>query len=859
MKMKKSISLLLVFTLILTLFSTLSVILPSATDGESTESTETTSYNTKVAHIARGAATKNTTLRYVYFNIAAAEDIVAGDTYTVKMRYVGSPSMSGTANNRYLAIRQGEKGSGAECLAICTTGTSLSCTNYGTLETRYNFKEWTVDVIPTAAKMLSVCVYMAGSQSTADFYIGGITVLDKDGNDIAIALSESTDFYNNSSPTNVNWYGKADASTPTTNYFETCEVIDIDNVEDADLKQDLVNAYYEGDSMLNFTPGTSPTSHAVYKKFPADKLTAGTKYKLSIKYSAEGITFGDSAYFLIRNNTTAVDDTDSSIELSSADSTTGYFNHHRNYSEYIDYYTVPETATDTGTEEGTETETETETETATPTYLYIGIYLSSSNWTNANLTIGEIKFTDVNGNTVEIPLSDMGELYRSNLDGVINQLLSDDTQVACQKQQLDNALFANIATGQKQVVNVDKYSTSTSSACRVFVRVPGLLPGDYEVSYKTNGLNHTKTTSSEARHFEVYTRIPDGTQPSEKPTLETISQPSIDEMTYSFSLTTEDFVDVYVGFYVHYKNPLMDYFIENLTLTKMDGDVAGENLIDPDLYIPTWYRRNNSNGYSDDGVTPADTWTKIALVDNTKTYNSVFRITLMDDEDESYTSRFASQHVNIKIQGINQGYAKKADGLEAGTYKVTCILHGADIKTKGYPYFILKYDNGDALKMVSTENKDIRADSNIVNKVEGTNATYKFTYEFTLEEGSDTVYAGIYTTDSVDMNVYITELSLVKVENGVASDTNLFTSLKTRDWYDSVNRTFCNDYATYYNAASRKIISRDTTVADVNEDEATNIVDLLILSKLQDAGIELVDGTNDLAIVRSTILTPTTE
>lgn len=831
MKMKKSVALLLVFTLIVTLFSTFSVISPSATEGESTE---TTSYNTNVLYAK--ALESLTNGRAIYIKVPK-ESLTAGESYTVSVNLYGKTLTSNA--DRLLHVRESTaKTSTYPELMLAASNTSTVSTVPETAETGTITRllsggsKWTATITPSAENDIYIGLRLGTSNyASALIYLGGFELIDRNGVNIAPALESSTVIYG---ATN---HQQGISEEKDTNW-DTIEVKDIGEVTDEDMRQGLINDLvdFEEGSMLNFTPATTTGNQAVFKKIPAEKLTAGTKYKLSIKYS--GAEFGDTNYFLIRNNTTATNDTDSQVVLSSED--TGEFVEHRNYTEYIDYYTVPETPTD----------------------LYIGFYLPTASWTALeNLYIGEIKFTDVNGNTIEVSLGDMSDMRKAtSATGAISDFASN-VYIICKKQPFDSSIFANAQTEQKQVVNIEK---NGSNSCRVYVRVHGVLPGNYQVSYETKGLisaiNATtklpKAGTATVQQFDVRT-VTAGAYNTEVPVLPTLVTEdfsSFGEMTYSFSIEGEDFKDVFIGFYVH-PNTVngFNYFIENLSLTKMVDGVAGENLIDPDLYLTTWYRHSNS-------TSATNPWTKFSLTDGTGGY-SVITVTLMDDEDERYTSLFDAPHVNFKVQGINQGYAKKADDLDVGKYRLTIIEHGADIQTKNYPQIVIKYGAVDNLNEITTRNEDIRA--NCVEKVEGKKSTYKFTYEFTLEEGQDTVYAGMYTTDSVDANIYITELSLVKVDGETVSE-NLFTPLCVRDWCDSTSLELLTNFDGYYGYTNssggyRGIKYRDTTIVDVNEDGSTNIVDLLILSKLEDAGITLTDTINDLVTVRNTILNPTTE
>ena len=78
--------------------------------------------------------------------------------------------------------------------------------------------------------------------------------------------------------------------------------------------------------MLFMTNGTTNESHAIYKKIPASKLTAGKKYALSIKYAGASLNNYD---FIVMRDNIAVGGTNIMTSIGSGENV--------NYGEYYKF------------------------------------------------------------------------------------------------------------------------------------------------------------------------------------------------------------------------------------------------------------------------------------------------------------------------------------------------------------------------------------------------------------------------------------------------------------------------------------------------------------------------------------------
>ena len=712
----------------------------------------------------------------VYLRIPA-DKIEANKTYTVSAVLLGH-TMDDYNN---LAVRQGTAGANANVLAQYTkTGT------WKNLSTGYSgANKWTAEVTPTTKTDLYVGLRLQATPiKTSDFYLGDIKVIDENGNNIAPELFPTTTIYRTTHHTTT-----ISTDAALSSYFETIEFIRLDKVADEALKQKLFDNYYNGDSMLNLSVGSANEQHMIYKTIPASKLTGNTKYKLSFKYS--NATISGNNCIALRDNTA-----DGSADVFNSASS-GQFIDHGNYKEYVNYYTTP----------------------TEPVTLYFGIFLDKTTWSTAQLYIGDIQMVDADGKNYTTPLSDTSDLY-SGYKGrsITNKYTSSNTVVKLKKQVLDTEKFSDPVSTDKKMVNFSY--TEGTNGCKVFVKLPHTLAGDYKLSVKTKGLNFTDYSKVAVRK-----RTPLSSDSTTGITLSQVAQPSLDEGTYTF--TTDDFSELYVGFDL---NPTMttnmNFYVEKLELVRMENNVESENLIDENLNLTTWYRFNNE--YSTD-------ITQLTIPASGSISYSVFKITLMEYDANVF---YPSQIVNIKggeeVSATYQ-YGKQASGLKAGTYRLTLVQQGANIKTTQNPHFWVLV-NGTATE--DTYNESVREKVTLI----GT-STYKFQTNIEIAEDGGTIYGGFaigYAT-MPEFNTYITEFSLVRIENDAVVGGNLFTDLNVRDWRNIEGALLGVEK---YNATNVSVKNIDLGVADVNGNGKLDIADIRILSKMQDAGIEVTDATN---------------
>lgn len=722
-----------------------------------------------------------------------ASRLTEGESYTVNVTLFGK-----ALNSSYcaLTVQSGESSNGL----IAHTAASTAAAKGTTTTTYSGATKWTVNITPDASKNIYIGTYMnSGNLTNADFYLGDIEVIDKNGNNIAPTYSPSSSLFAFAS-----WGGGVQTTTDTSEagFFETREFIRLDRVSsDETLKQKLFDSYYKGDSMLNLE-GTN-TNHIIYKMIPASKLKGNTKYKISVKYTGVG-ALSDNNYIIVRETATTT-----------ALLTSKNYINHGNYYEAVDYYTTPET----------------------PSTLYIGFYRSSTGWSGAQLNIGDMQFVDAQGNNYMTPMSNTADLYSGYKDGAINDYTSANTVVKARKQILDTEMFSDPVSTDRKMINVSGLNGGNNA--KFYVKVPHLLAGTYRATYKIKGIDLV-----DGRYFDVRTNTPMATNSSTIVAGPTISSSvvacsSIDEVTYEF--TTTDFSDAYLGFTIPMKHvTAMNFYIEKLELVRIVDGVASENLIDDNLNITKFSRHNANNGES-------EAWTTLTVGTNgSVSYNTVFKLSVMD-YDESIL--YPSQIVNLKggeEQSQNYQYAKKASNLKAGTYRVTLIEQGANIKTSTNQRFWVDLNGSQIVNTYWESGREYV-------ETFGT-SSYKFQYDVTVEEDGASVMGGftIGYTYMPKFNAYITEISLVKIdEQGNAISENLFSDLNVRDW--------CGEAGTLlgiekYGSTSVRLKNIDLGVADANGNGKTDIADIRILSKMQDAGMILTEGVNDVIFVRNAVL-----
>ncbi len=711
-------------------------------------------------------------------------NLTEGESYTVNVTLQSNKALNSTYN--VLLVQSGEDKGGL----IAHSGASTAEAKGTTTSLYSGAIKWSVNITPDASKNIYIGMYFNTSNLTdIDFYLGDIEVIDSNGDNVAPALMHNTGLYAFAS-----WGGAIITPSATSEdaFFEKREFVRMDKIEDETLKQTLYNNFYGGDSMLKLSVGSSNAQQVIYKKIPAEALVGNKKYKLSIKYS--GLTLSANDYIVVRDIATAA----SPVMTSSGKQATNV-DAHTNYSEYTDYYTTPETPTD----------------------LYIGFYLRQSAWSTAQLYIGDMQFVDGDGKNHFTSIADTSDLYSGYNNGAISQFTTSNTFVKLEKQVLDTEKFSDPVSTERKMINVSNLSGGNNA--KFYVKVPHMLAGTYQVTYKTKGIDWT-----DGRYFDVRTNTPLATNSSSVVTTTQVSEPSLDEETLEFTVT--DFSDIYVGFTVPMKHVTnMNFYIEKLELVKIEDGVTGENLIDENLDIAKFHRHNANNGET-------EAWTVLNINANGYAdYSTVFRVTVMDYDKNILDPE---QIVNIKggeeVAATYQ-YGKQASGLKAGTYRLTVVQQGADIKNTQNPHFWVSV-NGTVIE--DTYNESAREKVTLI----GTSA-YKYQTDITIAEDGGVIYGGFaigYTT-MPKFNTYITEFSLVRVENDAVVGGNLFADLNVRDWSRENG-----EFVTYdkYNASNQSINYLNLGVADANGNGKVDVADIRILSKMQDAGIEVTDATN---------------
>ena len=424
MKFKKIMSLLLVLTLIGTMLTTVTLLNPTAEDTEAT--TPTTNYNTYVLH-AKGQSAP-TTARGIYTPIVSGANIKAGETYTITATIQGLT----ISDYSYIFVRSGDSGN----------GTLATCQEKGTKATTYSGAiTWTAEVTPTTASALFLGIYLNKTYLTnADFYVGGVQVADKKGNNIALDFTADTAIYGMASA-----QGGVQYSADESAFYESRTMIDIDDVEDETLKKTLFDNFYTGDSMINFKVGTTSAVQSFFRRIPASKLKAGTTYKLSIRYSGSP-AIDQYRYFLIREGNKRT----ISYNLGNITELSGYVNCY----EYTAEYTTGDTAQD----------------------LYIGVHMNQSGWEIADFTIADMKLVE-NGKTENLftPLSDMSNYYRaaSTSGSAAIQTLNSAQYISIVKQPLDRDKYfepENLEAA-KYILHV-KGKSDAAGGLTVYLRIP---------------------------------------------------------------------------------------------------------------------------------------------------------------------------------------------------------------------------------------------------------------------------------------------------------------------------------------------------------------------------------------------------
>ena len=533
---------------------------------EKEEEEEPTADNTKVVHIVRGNAEKNTTARAIYFKIANAADIVAGETYTVTMTYTGT-TVTPTKSTRFVGIRE-------------TRTNYVRSYDSGT-ETEVNgATEWTVEFTPAASNNLYGCLYTNSECAATDAYIGGIKVVDKNGKDVAIDLSEITDFYNNPGITNSNFYSLT-SETPATNFYETAEVITINQITNENVKKTLKYVLLgieeqEPPAILKYSVGSTNQSYMVYKKVSADKLVAGTRYKLSVKYS--GIKFGKSDYILVRDE--IAKSTSADWVLDSYNSTSGEFLEHANYMEYVDYITVPDTPKD----------------------LYVGFYLRKSVWETANVYIGAITLTDINGNNAVTSLGDTTDLYGSFHGNTIKKWTDGPSNyVTLEKLPFDETMFPNDGISVPDYMLYAEHSKATDDTLVVEIPADKLVAGkEYVVEFSSNILTGEY---NEAVCFGIFGGPGENGRTWSEALYGsaligedfTTSDAYEKQRKYTFTLTEKNFDKYYAGFYITGTDNTTKFYVSALTLYEAD-DKTKTNLIPNDGASMVNWHSNTETG-----------------------------------------------------------------------------------------------------------------------------------------------------------------------------------------------------------------------------------------------------------------------
>lgn len=740
-----------------------------------------------------------TTPRGITVQVPATR-LTEGEEYTVNVTLKSSKALNSTYN--VLLVQSGEAKGGM----IAHTGASTAEAK-GTTTTNYSGAiKWTVKIQPDASKNLYIGMYFNTANLTSvDFYLGNVEVIDSNGNNVAPAFANNTQLYAFAS-----WGGGVvtPSATSENTFFETREFVRIDKVEDETLKQTLFDSFYNGDSMLKLTPDTAYNQHCIYKRIPKDALEGNKKYKLSIKYS--GLTISANDFVVIRDVTTAA----SPIMTSSGKQTTNV-DKYTNHSVYTDYYTTPETPTD----------------------LYIGFYLRKSAWETTTLYIADMQFVDGDGNNLFTSMANTSDLYAGYNNGAISKFTSSNTLVNLEKQVLDTEKFSEPVSTDRKMINVTCINGANNA--KFYVKVPHALPGTYQATYKIKGMD-----LADGRYFDVRTNTPLATNSSIVKSTTQVATPSLDESTLEFTVT--DFSDIYVGFTVPMKHiPNMNYYIEKLEVVRIVDGIPSENLIDENLDIAKFHRHNANNGES-------EAWTILTINANGYAdFNSVFRISVMDyDKNILYPDQIVNIKGGEKVDDANYEYGKQATGLKAGKYRLTLVEQGVDIKTKDNPFFHVSVNGNISL---STYYESAQAK---VEMIDGATSSYKLQYDVTIEEDGGIIYGGFKSAPAnmPNFNLYLVELSLVEIdEEGNALSENLFSDLNVRDW-----RMVINDYALvswdkYKLAANQSINNINLGVADANGNGKVDVADIRIVSKLQDAGVEVTDATNIITI-RNTLL-----
>ena len=636
--------------------------------------------------LIRGVGKTNTSFgRAVYIKVPK-ENIEAGKVYTATATYYGTVPLVGGA--AHFIVRNGkDKGS-----------TVLNSTT-STVSDLYSGKKWTEKItIPETKDDLYIGVRASKDYfGSADFYLGNIMLLDENGNNVAPELTPPTTLHgsiNNEQP----------ITEDAANEWTTLEIVRMDKVNVEETKQKLFNTFYNGDTMWSLTMGTKNEARAIYSKVISDKLASKTKYKIYIKYS--GMNF-ENANVTIRDNTAK--------DVANA-GTLGTAQHirHGTYNEYINYYTTPETPTD----------------------LYIGVYLTTGQWANTTLKISDIQLIDINGKNYVVPLSDLtvSNLYYSYLGGgITSNFTSSFEAVTLKKQVLDTKIFSDPVPTNRKMVNIK--GLSSTGGARLYVKIPGTLPGTYQVSYKTKNFDY--------RNFALKTKV-SGTSGNVATVAGTslpetlVSQPSLDEATYKFEAT--DFTDIYVGFDVQQAQVLTtDYIIENLELVRIVDGKPGKNLIDEKLNLINWI------SFDADYTTE----TKLSIGESGSYQGSLYKITLMDYDE---TALYPEQIVNIK-----------------GGKEPKYVLHAKTIGNKNAGAGVAIYIKIPAEKVEANKDYTVKAVQKGMAMTDNEN--------FVVRQGSETSANGGKTLASS------TAATLTSTSTGVYKWTAQFTTTDKKDLY----------------------------------------------------------------------------
>ena len=687
-----------------------------------------------------------------------AANITANETYTVKLIVQGK-AVNNTDSSG-LMVRQGATANSPE---LARQG----YTNPGTKATTYSDATvWTAQITPTAAEDLYVGIRMNKDNTrSANFYMGGLQLIDKDGNNVAPEITSSTVVYNTTSPNGTIF--KMDSAT-LANYVTTQEVMSLSSVTDDAARQTLFNNFYIGDSVLHLEKGSANEQHVIYKRIPASKLKANTTYKLTIKY--DGFTFDEYRYILIRDSSA-----DHAPNLLTS-ATAGTFTQNATYSQYEAEYTTPVTLSTEG--------------------LFIGIYLNKSGWSTAKLEIGEMKLVE-KGKTENLvtPLSDMTDLYKGYNDRTIAKYDTTDIVVTCAKKALDTEKYPPEIPAEVNLVHVDGKDDAALGVA-TFVRIPAanIIAGKtYTANITVYGKplhgadSELLVRAGAANNSTILARTGSGDNKG------TVTAPYANTVCWTVDVTPATATDLYIGIRLNKANTQnADFYIGNVELIDENGNnVAPQPITAADVFNAPGATHTISQ-FAPDVL--AQYLTALEIVDIETAPDAVKQAFSKDnnegggesgDEPEENYEGYMLFMTSGTANESHTIYKKiPADKLTAGKkYALSIKYAGASLNN--YDFIVMR-DNiavGGANIMTSVDSGEN------VNCGE----YYKFDYEYTAPATPTDLYIGIYLRSTAwkDAEVLIGEMEFV--EEGKTE--NLFTPLgDMRDLYNGYNGKSINPY-----------------------------------------------------------------